>query len=306
MNLQEKLKIIQKVSGLNQTQLATKIGVSYVAFNNWWLEKAKPHKSKELIIDNLYKELTGQKIIPDSILLAKKELLLKKSKKFSNILHYIYFNPDIFNQSLLSLTYNSNKIEGSSLTENETADIMFNDKALANKSLIEHLEVKNHQSALKYLFRYLLTQKSISKDLILKLHSILLNGIREDAGFFRNHGVRILGSNVPTSNYLKVPELISELIKEMNKKPKDIIALSTITHARFEQIHPFADGNGRIGRMIMQAMLINSNIAPAIILQNFKQEYYACLSAAQLKNEFSQLENFICDAVLHSFNILER
>jgi len=306
MNLPEKLKILQKVSALTQTELAAKIGVSFVAFNNWWTGKSQPHKNTLLIIDDLYKELTGEKIIPDDILLAKKLLIFRQSKKYPNILKTIVSSPDIYDQFLLSLTYNSNKIEGSTLSEGETADIMFNNQALPNKSLIEQLEVKNHQTALQYLFNYLLLKKNIDKELILKLHSILLNGIRDDAGFWRRHGVRILGSNVPTANYLKLPELIDNLVRDVNKTNKDVVALTSNIHARLEQIHPFADGNGRIGRLIMAAMLIKANFPPAVIKQEIKRQYYNCLNKAQLKGEFSQLENFICEAIFDGFNIINR
>lgn len=306
MNLQEKLKIIQELSGLTQTELATKVGVSFVAFNNWWTGKSQPHKSRTEIIDDLYKELTGQKIIPDSILFARKQLILKEARKFSNILKVIISNPDIYDQFLLSLTYNSNKIEGSTLSENETADIMFNNRALPNRSLIEQLEVKNHQTALQYLFNFLQSPKKIDQELILKLHSILMNSIRDDAGFFRNHGVRIVGSNVPTANYLKLPDLMQSLTSDINKQTTDIISAVANIHSRFEQIHPFADGNGRIGRLIMIGMLLRANLAPAVVKQEIKRQYYNCLNRAQLKGEFSQLEDFVCKAISEGFNIIKR
>ncbi|MDP8212645.1 MAG: Fic family protein [Candidatus Zapsychrus exili] len=306
MNLQEKLKIIQKLSGLTQTELASKIGVSFVAFNNWWTGKSQPHKNTLLVIDDLYKELTGQKIIPDDVLDAKKTLILKEAKKYRNILKTIASNPDIYDQFLLSLTYNSNKIEGSTLSEHETADIMFKNRSLPNKSLIEQLEVKNHQTALQYLFNFLKNDDVIDKNLILKLHAILMNGIRDDAGCLRNHAVRIVGANVPTANYVKLPKLMDELTKDINKKEKDIVALVSRIHARFEQIHPFADGNGRIGRMIMTAMLLKANLAPAVIKQEIKHLYYSYLNKAQLKEEFSQLEDFICEAIFKGFDIVSR
>ena len=306
MTLREKLTIIQKISGLTQTELATKIGVSFVAFNNWWNNKSQPHKNKLDIIDELYKELTGQKIVPDTVLLANKQLIFNKAKKNKNILKTIISNPDIFNKFLLALVYNSNKIEGSTLSENETADIMFDNQALPNKSLIEQLEVKNHQVALQYLFNFLLKNKIINKELILKLHAILMNGVRDDAGLFRNHGVRIIGSNIPTANYLKLSELMDDLVVDINQKNNDIIYLVSNIHGRFEQIHPFSDGNGRIGRLIMTAMLLKENLTPAVIQQENKRQYYNYLNKAQLKGEFSQLENFICEAILKGFDIINR
>ena len=118
--------------------------------------------------------------------------------------------------------------------------------------------------------------------------------------------MRIVGSNVPTANYLKITKLMESLFVDLNKKPKDIISHASDIHARFEQIHPFSDGNGRIGRLILVAMFLKSNIAPAVIKQENKRLYYAYLRAAQLKNDFTQLENFICDAVTSGFDILNR
>ncbi len=306
MSIKDKLKIIQNISGLTQTEIAAKIGVSFVAFNNWWNEKSQPRKKQEIIIDNLYKEYTGQNNIPETVLVAKKELIATESKKYGNILDIILKNSDIYDQFLLSLTYNSNKIEGSTLSEDETADIIFNNKSIPNKSIIEQLEVKNHQAALQYLFNSLGSTKKIDEELIRKLHSILMNGIRDDAGFYRRHGVRIVGSNVPTANYLKVPVLMEDIAKDIKKKQKDTISHVSNIHARFEQIHPFSDGNGRIGRLVLVAMLLAVNIAPATIRQEEKQLYYTCLRRAQLKGDFTQLEDFICKAVMIGLDIVGR
>ena len=141
---------------------------------------------------------------------------------------------------------------------------------------------------------------------MLKLHSILMNGVRPDAGIYRNHAVRITGVNLPTANYMSVAKLMPEIMTQIAKKNKDIIAQSAGVHSKFEQIHPFSDGNGRIGRLLMNAMLLNSNFAPAIIRQEQKQLYYTYLYKAQTKKDNSQLEDFLCDAVIDGFKILER
>jgi len=306
MILKEKLQLIRNISGLSQAALALRLEVSFVAFNNWWTGKSQPRPKKLALIDDLYRELSGQKLIPDDVLVAKKMLIAREAKKYPNILKVINDNPDIYNQFLLSLTYHSNKIEGSTLSEDETADILFNNQTLSNKSLIEHLEVKNHQAALNYLFNYLQLGSVISEELILKLHSILLNGIRDDAGRLRRHAVRIVGAYVPTANYLKLPELIKSLVKDINKPAKDVISLVSRTHAEFEKIHPFADGNGRIGRLMMAAQLIKAKLPPAVIEQGVKRRYYSCLNRAQLKGEYQELEDFICEAILKGFKIMDR
>lgn len=306
MTTRQKLKIIQKTLGLTQTKLADRLGVSFVALNNWWTGKAVPRPKMQAAIDELFLEVTGQKIIPADQLTAKKQALKAKTSKHKEIIAEILDSPDIRDQLILKLTYNSNSIEGSTLTEPDTAAVLFDNIALPDKSLTEQLEAKNHQTALNYLFDYLLKNGLISENLILRLHSILMNGIRPDAGAYRRHAVRITGVYLPTANYLKAPDLMLKLLHEAAKANKDIIGLSADIHSRFEQIHPFSDGNGRIGRLLLNAMLLKENFAPAIINHKHKRLYYTYLYKAQTKGDLSQLEDFFCDAVMDGFKILER
>ena len=306
MNTRQKLEIIQKMLRLTQTKLAEKFGVSFAAFNSWWTEKSNPRPKMQAAIDELFLEVTGQKIIPADQLTAKKQALQQKSREHKNIVTEILDNPDIRDQFILKLTYHSNSIEGSTLTEPDTAAILFENAALPNKSLTEQLEAKNHQTALNYLFEHVVKKEKIDENLVLKLHSILMNGVRPDAGAYRNQSVRITGVNLPTANYVSVPKLMPEVMIRAAEKNKDIIAQSASVHSKFEQIHPFSDGNGRVGRLLMNAMLLNANFTPAIIRQEQKQLYYTYLYKAQTKDDQSQLEDFLCEAIMDGLKILER
>ncbi|MBU6431505.1 MAG: Fic family protein [Patescibacteria group bacterium] len=306
MNLHQKLEIIQKRLGLTQTKLAERFDVSFVAFNSWWTGKYEPRPKMLAVIDELFLEVTGQKVIPEDQLTAKKQILQQKSGEHKNIVAEILDNPDIRDQLVLKLTYHSNGIEGSTLDEKDTAAVIFDNVALPNKSLTEQLEAKNHQTALNYLFDHIAKKEKIDETLVLKVHSILMNGIRSDAGVYRNHAVRITGVNLPTANYMSVPKLIPEVVTRIIDKSKDIIALSANVHSKFEQIHPFSDGNGRVGRLLMNSMLLQANLPPAIIHQEQKQLYYTYLYKAQTKDDHSQLEDFICETILDGFKILER
>jgi len=306
MTTRQKLEVIQKTLRLTQTKLAEKFGVSFVAFNNWWTGKSVPRPKMQVAINELFLEVTGQKAIPANLLSAKKQILSQKSSKYKRIVSEILQNPDIRDEFILKLTYHSNSIEGSTLTEPDTAAILFDNVALFDKSLTEQLEAKNHQTALNYLFNHIARKQKIDEALALKLHAILMNGIRSDAGQYRRHAVRIIGVNLPTANYIRVPDLMSEIMADVQNTKKNIVNLSTSIHSRFEQTHPFSDGNGRVGRLLMNAMLLEGNIAPALIRQEQKQLYYTYLYKAQTKDDFSQLENFICDAIMDGFKILER
>ncbi|MDD2354395.1 MAG: Fic family protein [Patescibacteria group bacterium] len=304
MKTLEKLQIIKRLSGLTQEKLAKELGVSFVTLNSWINGKSKPQLSKVKNINKLFFSVSG--IQPEEgEEFDKKILILKKRNKYKSIIRHIINRSDLYDQFVLSLTYNTNHIEGSTLSEDETAAVLFRNETIYNKSLVEHLEVKNHQTAIRFLFNELVKGNKIEEKLILKLHEILLKGIRDDAGFYRRCGVRIVGSNAPTANYLKVPSLMADLILEINKQPKDIISHVAYIHSRFEAIHPFSDGDGRVGRLIMSAMLILHNFPPAIVKAKEKKFYLSYLRKSQLNNDFFDLENFICDSVLNSYQILE-
>jgi len=305
MTIKEKLQIIQRLSGLTQQELALRLGVTFAALNRWVNEKSTPRAKAIEKIDELYKEYSGEKQIPKTVLDAKKETIIKKSKGVK-VVDKIIKNPDIRDQFYLSLTYHSNGIEGSTLSEGETAAILFQNAALSDKSLVEQMEAKNHRAALEYLFNYVSKKGILDENFILKLHSILMNAIKSDAGNYRRHAVRIMGTYVPTANYLKIPVLMKDLAKDMSDKKGDIINKIADIHSRFEQIHPFTDGNGRVGRLLMAAMALKNNIAPAVVIQEKRKFYIAYLNKAQMKGDISLFEDFVCDAILEGHKILER
>ena len=304
MNIKDKLTLIQKASGKTQEKLAADLGVSFPTLNSWINGKSVPRERAAKRIDELYLRVTGQNVIPEDFLEAKKQVLAGKRKQHQGVLRVLETRKDLYDQFLLSLTYNTNRIEGSTLTEPETAAILFQDTALPDKSIIEQMEVKNHQAAFRYLIRHLTDGGDITEEMILRLHGILMNGIREDAGNYRRHAVRIAGSNVVTANYLKVPVLMGGLVKEIRRGEKDKIGFSARIHSRFEQIHPFSDGNGRIGRLLLVAMLLKEDFPPAIISQEKRRFYMLYLNQSQLRGDHSRLEDFICDGVMAGYDLL--
>jgi Fic family protein/DNA-binding XRE family transcriptional regulator len=304
MQIPGQLKLIQKISGQSQEKLAADLGVSFATLNSWINGKSSPRPKALARIHELYLKVSGQNVIPSDAISAKKKLLDKRKKETPDIVKKILSRKDLYDQFVLSLTFNSNRIEGSTLSEDETASILFQNIVLTDKSMIEHMEVKNHQAALQYLFKYTFEGGIVDEDLVLKLHSILMNGIQQDAGLYRRHAVRIVGANVVTANYLKVPDLMAKLSKDMKTENKDALAQTVEIHSRFEQIHPFSDGNGRVGRLLMNALLLKNNLAPALIRQEKRKFYMLYLNKSQLEKDFSLLEDFICDAVLEGFALI--
>lgn len=234
MTIKEKLQLILTLSGLTQAELAGQLDVTFAALNRWINNRAVPRGKAQAKIDELFREYTGAKQIPESFLEAKKTAVFTKRKSSRNVIKEILDNPDVRDQFYLSLTYNTNRIEGSTLSEHETAAILFENAALPSKTLIEQLEAKNHQAALEYLFQYIAGKKILNEELILQLHRILMNAITSGAGTYRMHGVRIMGTHVPTANYAKIPALMRGLVRDMNAKSPDVIARIARIHSQFE------------------------------------------------------------------------
>jgi len=236
MTIRQKLEIIKISLGMTQTKLAERLGVSFPAFNGWWNEKSVPRPSALTAIDDLYLEVIGEKIVPVERLEAKKKTLARSSSDHKSVIAEILRNPDIRDEMILKLTYHSNSIEGSTLTEPDTAAILFDDQALPEKTMVEHLEAKNHQTALNYAFDCASKRLAIDETFVLKVHAILMNGIQSDAGSYRRHAVRIVGANVPTSNYLRIPDLMPAVAADAAtaSATNDIVALCAAVHSRFE------------------------------------------------------------------------
>ena len=187
MTTRQKLEIIQKSLELNQVALAQRFDVSFVSFNRWWTGKSVPRAKKLQAIEELYLEVTGQRQISPRELEFKKQEIAELAAKRPAVLRHILTHTDIRDELILKLTYHSNSIEGSTLTEADTADVLFDNVALANRTLIEQIEAKNHQAALHYLLDYMATRDPITERCLQRLHEILLNGIQSDAGQYRRH-----------------------------------------------------------------------------------------------------------------------
>ena len=202
-------------------------------------------------------------------------------------------------------TYNSNSIEGNTLTLRETQLVLQEGITIKGKSLREHFEAKNHEKAIDSLY-LLVNEKYTLRSLdILSLHAMVLQMIEDEfAGRLRNGGVRISGANFVPPNASKVSQLIDELIDFVNKNPLGLndIELATVFHHKLVWIHPFFDGNGRTVRLVMNLLLMRKGFPPAIILKNDRKKYYEALNQANQGN-YQKLLLLMCQAVERTLNI---
>jgi Fic family protein len=202
-------------------------------------------------------------------------------------------------------TYNSNSIEGNSMTLQETYVVLNDGMTVKGKPLREHFEINNHHKALQYLYKIVAQKKQLDANVILDIHRFMLNNIEDlYAGRLRNAGVRIQGANFVPPNARKVSALLDDLINFVQTNPLDlnIIELATVFHHQFVHIHPFFDGNGRTVRLAINLLLLNAGFPPAIILKNDRSKYYSALNLANNGN-YGKLMLLMCQALERSLNI---
>jgi Fic family protein len=208
-------------------------------------------------------------------------------------------------QFTLEWTYNSNAIEGNTLTLQETELVLKNGITVGNKSLRDHFEVINHKSGIDFIYNAIKKKTKLSKALILELHELILSKIDdENAGVFRRTQVRILGSRHIPPNPLKINTLIEEMISWYyhNYQKLSIPELAAWLHFKFVHIHPFIDGNGRTARLILNLVLLQHGYPPAVILHLDRKKYFRVLREAD-SEKYSGYMDFIGRAIERSLII---
>lgn len=187
---------------------------------------------------------------------------------------------------LIDFTYNSNAIEGNTLTLQETALILKEGITIDKKPLKEHLEAVGHKDAFYYIEELVKDKIGISENVIKDIHTLVLMDKPQHRGIYRRIPVTILGAvHEPPQPYL-VPVLMEQLFHEYEQEMKDkhIIEKVSLFHLKFEGIHPFIDGNGRTGRLILNLELMKEGYPPINIKFQDRRKYYDCFSDYHLNN----------------------
>ena len=300
-NYAKQLESILKASGWSQEELARRLNVSFVTLNAWVNERSEPRKKALDMIQTLYFEIVGNTDID----LRQLEDQKRRALSFKTTVGFIVGDKEVLEKLTLYLTYHTNTIEGSTMTLADTEEVLFHHRTLTNRTQIEQMEARNHQAALLWLLDQLQSKKfSINEELIKGLHLRLMNGIISDAGEYRRHSVRIMGSQVAVANYLKVSALVQELLSSIESNSKDPIKLLAVTHATFEKIHPFSDGNGRVGRLLMLAQALRLGRVPPLVLKERRQAYYSYLGLAQVGGSYIPLELFMAESMIDAYELL--
>lgn len=197
-------------------------------------------------------------------------------------------------------TYDSTNIEGNTLTLQETSQLLF-EGITPRKSLREINEVINHKEAFDFILDY---KKDISKEFMLKLHEIVVKNtlkpeLKDQEGRYRTVQVYIRGVDWIPPKPSEVPREMASLLSwyAKNKNKVHPLILSAYFHSAFETIHPFIDGNGRVGRLLMN-FILHKNEYPMINIPNNKRYiYYKTLEYSQVKGNLRSLVKFLFDLI---------
>ncbi len=210
-------------------------------------------------------------------------------------------------QLRIEMTYNSNAIEGNSLTLKETFLVINEGLTVKGKPLKDHLEAKDHYQALEYLYDLIEKGKhhTLSENLIKQLHMLIVQETdKEWAGRYRNSNVIIGGADHTPPDALEVSQHMHDLVKWFSAKRKKlhVVELATLTHHKLVFIHPFFDGNGRTSRLLMNLILMQAGFPLSIVLKNDRKKYYRALDQADKKN-LEPFARFIAQSVERSLDL---
>ena len=191
---------------------------------------------------------------------------------------------------IVDYTYNSNAIEGNTLTLRET-DLVLRGLTIDKKPLKDHMEAVGHKEAFEFVSELVKNNVPISESVIKQIHYLVLADKKEDRGVYRRVPVRIMGAqHEPVQPYLIAPKM-EELLRIFAESTEHIVTKLARFHIEFEGIHPFIDGNGRTGRLLINLELMKAGYPPIDIKFTDRITYYNAFDEYHVKHNLSAMEN---------------
>jgi len=212
----------------------------------------------------------------------------------------------LWEQMQIEFTYNSNAIEGNTLSLRETQLVIQEGITVRGKSLREHLETRNHPEAIAYVEKLVQKGSTIEEeDDILNIHKLLMRGIDDqNAGKYRTGQVRVAGASFMPPPADRIKPMIKELLQTLKQNPDELgpIELAAFFHHKLAYIHPFLDGNGRTARLLMNVILVRNGYPFTVLLKVDRPKYLRALSKADNGN-LVPFTNFVARSVERSLDI---
>ncbi|MDU1177423.1 MAG: Fic family protein [Peptoniphilus harei] len=197
---------------------------------------------------------------------------------------------------MVEYTYNSNAIEGNTLTLRET-DMVLKGLTVGQKPLKDHIEAVSHKEAFYFILDLVKEKRELSESIIKQIHFLVLGDKKDDRGVYRRVPVRIMGaSHEPLQPYLIEPRMESLLI-DYKSSQDNLIKKLAMFHIEFESIHPFIDGNGRTGRLLVNLELMKNGYPPIDIKFTDRIKYYDAFEEYHKKNNLKAMENLFASYV---------
>ncbi len=192
-------------------------------------------------------------------------------------------------QFVVEFTYNSNAIEGNTLTLRET-DMVLRGLTIDQKPLKDHLEALGHKEAFEFISELTKNNVPMTESVIKQVHYLVLSDKKDDRGLYRRVPVRIMGTKrEPVQPYLIEPKM-GQLIAGFTESKEHIIPKLARFHIEFESIHPFIDGNGRTGRLLVNFELIKAGFPPIDIKFTDRLSYYKAFDEYHMKQSISAMK----------------
>ncbi|RXV64594.1 Fic family protein [Burkholderia stabilis] len=204
---------------------------------------------------------------------------------------------------LLEWTYHSNAIEGNTLTLRETK-VVLEGITVGGKSLREHFEATNHRDAIVYVEDIVAKAEALSEWQIRNIHSLVLKGIDvEEAGRYRRENVVIAGASTTPPDFMHLPaEMVGLIDWYEGAGDRHPLERAAELHTRFVKIHPFIDGNGRTGRLLLNFELMKAGYPPAIIRKEDRLAYYDSLDKACVSGDYRDITRLVAESTQRSLD----
>ncbi len=190
---------------------------------------------------------------------------------------------------IVEYTYNSNAIEGNTLTLRET-DMVLRGLTIDQKPLKDHMEAVGHKEAFEFVMDMVKNQVPLSESIIRQIHYLVLADKKDDRGVYRRVPVRIMGAkHEPAQPYLIQPKM-EQLLESYRNNTEHMITKLARFHIEFEGIHPFIDGNGRTGRLLVNLELMKAGYPPIDIKFTDRATYYNAFDEYHVKHNLNAME----------------
>lgn len=213
---------------------------------------------------------------------------------------------NIREELLLQWTYNSNAIEGNTLTLRETKVVLEDGITIGGKTLREHFEVVNHKEAIFYIEDIVNEKEPLSERQIKNIHYLILKGIDDEkAGVYRNRKVIITGATHSPPPPHQIKSQMEGLIEWYRNEEQKLhtVERAAKLHTDFVTIHPFIDGNGRTARLLLNFELMKDGYPPAIIRADDRRDYYDALDKAATTGDYDDFTLMVRDALEKSLDL---